>query len=379
MRALSSRRKEVYDYSFHHKELADEIYIDVNRPRSETWIDYIADTGDGWNSTYAVAFYASQPVLELHRKGSGANFRTERGEVFIFGGDEVYPAASRENYRKRLIIPFETAFDGEGVAEHPHVFAIPGNHDWYDSLNSFTRLFCSDLMKRRFAGWRTQQNRSYFALKLPGRWWLLGSDGQLHSDIDAPQIEYFRYIAEKHMKEGDRVILCIAEPVWVQVHKYKKFEAPYDESDLLFLQNEILSRKNIEVKVFLAGDLHHYRRHEEKNPKDPEAPTQKITSGGGGAFLRPTHGEDVSLIEEVSELPDVKPRKFALRKSFPEISESRRLCWRNLAFPLINPWFGIVTGFLYMMTAWIVGATIGEKASKKYLARFGLHHFCVRS
>ena len=24
--------------------------------RSEIWVDYVADTGDGWNSTYAIAY-----------------------------------------------------------------------------------------------------------------------------------------------------------------------------------------------------------------------------------------------------------------------------------------------------------------------------------
>src|SRR5437870_2456244 len=28
---------------------------DQNRPRTEIWIDYVADTGDGWNPTYAIA------------------------------------------------------------------------------------------------------------------------------------------------------------------------------------------------------------------------------------------------------------------------------------------------------------------------------------
>ena len=31
--------------------------------RAELWLDYVADTGDGWNSTYAVAHSLAQPVL----------------------------------------------------------------------------------------------------------------------------------------------------------------------------------------------------------------------------------------------------------------------------------------------------------------------------
>ena len=356
--ALSSQRREVYDYTFHYQETEVSCEIDHTRPRKEIWIDYVADTGDGWNSTYAVAYYASQP--ELHLMTDRGTYDTCRGNVLVFGGDEVYPTPSRGNYKRKLIVPYQTAFGDDTPVDRPHVFAIPGNHDWYDSLQAFTRLFCSDLGNRRFAGWRTRQKRSYFALKLPGRWWLLGSDGQLRSDLDTPQIEYFRTITEKYMEQGDRVILCIAEPVWIQAHKYKKYGAVYDESDLLFLQHEILSKKNVEIKVFLAGDLHHYRRHEEVDAEEPGAPVQKITAGGGGAFLHPTHGEDVSLLTEDVEIPGRKKRKFALKKNFPEINVSRLLCYRNIFFFWINPWFGILTGFLYALTAWNIGASIED-------------------
>ena len=97
----------------------------------------------------------------------------------------------------------------------------PGNHDWYDGLSAFTRLFCSDIGGRRFAGWWTRQRRSYFVLKLPHGWWLVGSDGQLQSDLDVPQIEYFREIAARHMEPGDKAILCLSMPAWVYAQKYR--------------------------------------------------------------------------------------------------------------------------------------------------------------
>ena len=45
-----------YDYRFHYKADAQgEPAIDRDRPRDEIWIDYVADLGDCWDSTYAVA------------------------------------------------------------------------------------------------------------------------------------------------------------------------------------------------------------------------------------------------------------------------------------------------------------------------------------
>ena len=93
----------------------------------------------------------------------------------------------------------------------PHLFAIPGNHDWYDGLTSFTRLFT----QRSWIGaWRTRQRRSYFALRLSDRWWLWATDIQFDTYIDGPQLEYFRK-ASADLKDGHRVILATAKPSWV--------------------------------------------------------------------------------------------------------------------------------------------------------------------
>lgn len=376
IQALSSSKKEFFDYSWYYEDENDITSINRSKSRDEMWIDYISDTGDGWNPTYAVAYYASNPELELESNGS--IITTKRGEILIFGGDEVYPTPSKKNYAERLVAPYEAAFGDDKPQTRPHVFAIPGNHDWYDGLAAFSRLFTSDI-DRTFAGWHTRQRRSYFALKLPHNWWLFGSDGQLQSDIDTPQIEYFRNIADKHMKEGDKVILCISQPNWIYAHKYKKFGELYDESDLLYLQNEILSKKNIEVKVYLSGDYHHYRRHEEMKPADKFAKVQKITAGGGGAFLHSTHDIDVSVITE-DYGKDKKPkRKFRLMQSYPEIETSKRLTFRDLFFLFLNPGFGILTAVLYLFTIWLVGAAINFKVPEGLLDEFRLTGIAFRN
>jgi hypothetical protein len=344
--ALASGRPEIYDYTSHYKDDGHDVCeMDESRPRDEIWIDYVADLGEGWNSTYAVASYLCQDSHEFEYTdaGSGEKLRaqTRRGDVLVFGGDEVYPAAERLEYDRRLVKPYEKAFPLRQRAAHPHAFAIPGNHDWYDSLISFSRLFCS---KRWFSGWRTRQSRSYFALKLPHGWWLLGTDIQLDSDIDAPQVEYFKSISAQ-MKETDRIILCNAEPHWVYAKMYEHLDASYSESNLSFLE-QMLGKK---IAVFIAGDLHHYRRHEALD----ESSTQKITTGGGGAFLHPTHpgrfGTDVSTLEEKSS-----GRIFQKKAVWPPEDVSRRLCWRNLIFPYLKgngSWrFGFLTAGLYFLT-----------------------------
>jgi hypothetical protein len=106
------------------------------------------------------------------------------------------------------------------------------------------------------------------------------------------------------------------------------------------------------VSVFIAGDLHHYRRHAAADG------TQKITAGGSGAFLHPTHGHDVATLQEEDKHRQRK-RTFHLRQSFPDPATSRRLCWRNLLFPYYNPTFGLLTSILYVLTVWAVLPDLG--------------------
>lgn len=315
----TSEAEDVFDYT------SDE----TGATRNEIWIDYVADTGDGWNSTYAVAYWITRALLSA-RDERGVQVTTRSGRLLVFGGDQVYPSANRRDYQDRLVRPFETARNYSHPPE-PDAFAVPGNHDWYDSLVSFTRLFCS---QRWFQGWRTRQHRSYFALKLPGHWWLIGTDFQLGSDIDALQVAYFKRVAAS-MSRGDRIILCCAEPHWVFFEAYHEMDPEVNENNLRYLER-VFERAGARVWVHLAGDLHHYRRHAHDDG------TQKITAGGGGAFLHPTHGTRVATL----------PGDFTLRSAFPAESVSRRLAWRNLAFPFINPKFGWVTASVYAIAGW---------------------------
>ncbi|WP_437970434.1 calcineurin [Sorangium sp. So ce260] len=299
-------------------------------PRDEIWIDYVADTGDGFNPTYAIASLLARPTLSLGGR------ETRRGEVLIMGGDQVYPSATRQAYWTRLVEPYAAALPKADVKEAPHLFAIPGNHDWYDGLMSFMRLFGQ---KRTLGAWKTLQSRSYFALRLPHGFWLLGVDIHLESDIDQPQIEYFCKLARHDMRDGDRVVLCTAEPDWVKGAIYN----PDLQSNLAFFEKQLTeARPGVEVVARIAGDLHHYRRHESADGR------QNIIAGGGGAFLHPTHGEPVAVVRSGA---GADQRPYTLKASFPSESESRRLTWRNLLFARHNLGFWPAAAFVYMLSS----------------------------
>jgi hypothetical protein len=295
------------------------------------WLDYVADTGDGWNSTYAIAAALAQPTLEVSH--AGAREVTHTGRVLVFGGDEVYPYPTRNEYEVRTETPYRHAFAGRGK---PDVFAIPGNHDWYDSLVAFSRTFCRP--ERGFAGSRTLQSRSYFSLKLPGNWWLAAIDLQLGADLDEPQVQYFQRVAQR-MDDAARLIMCVPEPRWILEDAYPRHSNYEEEASTRFLEEQVFKRK---ARVYITGDLHFYKRHENAEG------IQKITSGGGGAFLHPTHAPATRKLRN----------GYEQRAVYPDEKISRRLSWRNFLFPFINPKSGWLYAFLYVMSAWLASASL---------------------
>jgi hypothetical protein len=87
---------------------------------------------------------------------------------------------------------------------------------------------------------------------------------------------------------------------------------------------------------------------------------QKITAGGGGAFLHPTHEEDVSLLVEEPVTPDARPRSYAVKATYPDMKRSARIAYGNLFFLFKNPRFGIVPAVLYLLTTWLVGSATND-------------------
>ncbi len=403
------------------------------------WFDYAADVGDGFNSTYYVASLLAQPAVyplthdpaqgqakraaasaDPNAKGAASNEGTKltlpRGRFLVLGGDEVYPSASRENYEQRFCRVYEAAAYAErppSVEKSTHLYALPGNHDWYDGLASFMQVFGDE---RAIGQFRTRQRSSYFAIKLPHGFWIFAIDIGLWGELDRRQVEYFQDLAEHELKDGERIILCIAEPDWVKARpnienlrdglfyferrlaealerSAQKDARPRPPASALDAESQGAGigqraadppRRDVRVVLRLAGDLHHYRRHESIEPRHPtdcnvqdpnfvqrdHRVVQNITAGGGGAFLHPTHEVDLDrrsklagTLEKaadgtVTQFPPgfYKPSDsakadqpidetrqdclvFQCKAAFPNVEESRRLTQRNLIFGAYNSLF----------------------------------------
>lgn len=333
--------------------------------RSDIWIDYISDLGDGFDATYTMAHLMAQQQLELNGE------RLSRGNILIMGGDQVYPTPELEEYNNRLKGPYNAAYPWvENDSNRPSLFALPGNHDWYDGLTNFLRLFCQG---RSLGNWHSKQRRSYFALKLPHNTWLLGIDVQLNADIDYPQLCYFKEIARDQFKAQDKIILCTAEPSWVYQSMDKKnnsherinffinrilFDKRTDKYDRAPADSYYEKNKTIQILSILTGDFHHYSRYEQVNPDGQTC--QLITAGGGGAFMHPTH----TLKQHITPSGNSSAE---LKGVFPPANSSRKLSFKNLMFPFYSMSMVLFFGIFHLLTAWLL--QIGSRINGNFLEK----------
>jgi hypothetical protein len=326
----------------------DAIYPD-ERHASGVRIDFVADVGDSWEATHSVATLLAKPELHLR----GHNKPLQPADAVVLGGDLVYPTPSRDAYRRKMRSPFEGALPECANGKPPCLFAIPGNHDWYDGLTSFVREFCQG---STLGGWRMLQRRSYFAAKLTPGWWLWGIDIALDTRIDPPQQAYFLNVltntsgAEK-FTPGDNIILCTAKPVWTESSQ-RPSEA---YRNLNYFVSSIVAKHHGHVRVILAGDLHHYSRYEN------DGRDQLITAGGGGAYLTGTQHLPHRVAEVAADLTsrdqEAAPGAAAFRAAeypYPSRPDSRRMALGALLLalrPANWPFVFFVMGALYVIFA----------------------------
>jgi hypothetical protein len=276
---------------------------------------------------------------------AGGDVTLPRASLLVLGGDLAYPAAAPAEYLNRFLGPYRSALPAlrAGTAP-PRMVCIAGNHDWYDGLTTWLRLFCDS---QPVGAWETAQSRSYFVVKLPHRWWIMGIDLALDLFIDTPQLDYFRTVLATQIRPGDRVILVMHEPSWLfgglPSENARYTELP--ESNLRRFEREILQPSGVDVPLVIAGDIHHYNRYERQSGSQT-----RIVCGGGGTFLHPTQHIPAEILWPQ---PDGLGR-YDLRARYPDARTSRRLCWRTWLVPLLNPSFIAFVGLLYLLFAFAV-------------------------
>jgi hypothetical protein len=313
------------------------------------WFDYVADLGDGFDATYAIAYLLAQPNLNVD------GHETRRGSALVMGGDQVYPTAEGDEYRIRMRKPYAFAFPGHETPEPTPLLLLPGNHDWYDGLVAFLAMFCRQ-RPLTIGGWRTCQRRSYFAAKLTNTCWIWAIDIALVRDMDQPQEDYFVVIA-KDMPEHANIILCSAEPGWYEAEAHGDAFRTIDYA--VGIAND--AHKDLRIPLVLSGDSHHYARYSGDD-------LQYITSGGGGAFLHGTlnlrdeiHADLLkkNTLLSLKTTADEMHAPCGLEACYPTKDESAALLYGNLQFFRLNPQFSFFLGGIYALISLLVTSLRG--------------------
>lgn len=297
----------------------------------DLWIDFVADTGDDAAVSRAVARLVFTRYQLPDLANDGQELVAPRGDILFFGGDTAYPVATAEEITNRVLVPFNQVLSQRRDATRRVLLGIPGNHDWYDGLDGFQRVFRrretrdlrghaptsrqSTTLITRYAqyarefvrggqidkpqvlellGYEPVQNASHFVLPLAPGLSLLAVDRQLRR-VDPRQQEYFGEYLNTHLATTPWVVL--PDPLYAFGEKNPNGMGMLEALGL---------RLHRRAQFFLAGDTHHYRR-------DQIGGSLHVTAGGGGAFLHPAAMVD----GELTPLAE-----------WPTRSQSRALLWQ---------------------------------------------------
>ncbi len=240
---------------------------------------------------------ASQHVLrdQIIRAGADPDVR-----FMVIASDVIYPTGSMKNYEANFWLPFK-GFDKP-------VYAIPGNHDWYDALEGFVAtFFVADAahlaMRARVEAdrrltsttdgriaWLVQeaarlrgeygvpagfQRAPYFQIQTE-RFALLAVDTGVLRRVDPDQLAWLRAALEQSRGKFKMVIL--GHPLYAG----GGYQAGADEAFAAL--HRLLTEH--QVDVVMAGDTHDLEHYVERyRAGGEERVMHHLVNGGGGAYL----------------------------------------------------------------------------------------------
>ncbi|WP_187478375.1 metallophosphoesterase family protein [Amniculibacterium sp. G2-70] len=336
------------------KDNFNEIFDKRSHP-DEYWLDFIADTGDGFDTTTSVFYHLTRSHFS---KNLGVNLKP--GDALVIGGDLVYPDGSDKNYGDRFKGPIRFIFPSKSRESAPYLLAVPGNHDWYDGLTAFYRMMAQQNI---IGNYKTIQNRSYFAYHLGFNHHLFGLDNQLKGDLDLPQMEYFKKYIENLCKIGSthHIILLVAEPYWYafEAKDFKKRRQRMDSIDYFVkvmrtvINNNKAYDTEVEFDIVITGDIHHYSHYELRSPNHKTDVKHYIASGGGGAFGHVTGflKEEIILPKLGNSTTEYIP--YDLKKRYPSKEVSDKFIGYNLLFFIKNYKFTSLILFFSLIAIYI--------------------------
>jgi hypothetical protein len=242
----------------------------------------------------------------------------------VICSDVIYPAGGTLEYAYKLCWPYR---------HYPRpIYALPGNHDWYDSLRGFMAYFCGqtsapprprrslfslpglvdrlwleeserdDPVKRELI--KTLRQEPAQQAQLPGPYYristgpldLIAIDTGIEGTIDAAQADWLRQVSRSPKPK----VLLTGKPIYVNG---RHRPCPIDDGRQGTV-DDIVREPAHRYVAAVGGDIHNYQRY----PVQVGSRTiQYLVSGGGGAFMHPTH--QIPNIDQTN-LPGVSEGTF---------------------------------------------------------------------
>ena len=220
----------------------------------------------------------------------------------VISSDVVYPSGEMKHYEANFWLPFK------GVRKP--VYAIPGNHDWFDALEGFAATFLEpdaartvmqarveadggldgrvDRRIRRFLGEAKRLREEYgvptgfqegpFFQFQTDRFALFALDTGVRKRLDPTQESWFRSALES--ARGKFKMAILGHPLFA-VGQYRA-----ENNDEFRAIHDLL--REHQVRVVMAGDTHDFEYYAEVRDGRGRHSTNAIhhfVNGGGGAFL----------------------------------------------------------------------------------------------
>jgi uncharacterized membrane protein HdeD (DUF308 family) len=216
----------------------------------------------------------------------------------VISSDVVYPTGAMKDYEAKFWLPFK------GVTKP--VYAIPGNHDWYDALEGFAATFLQpdaarasiraraeadlrvtsttagrieDLIHeadrlRQAYGVPTGFQRAPFFEFQTDRFALLAIDTGVLRTIDAEQAAWLNGALDR--AAGKFTMAIVGHPFYAGGHDVTEGDAQFASL------RDLLLRRG--VTIAMAGDTHDFEYYANAGP--PGTPiVHYFVNGGGGAYL----------------------------------------------------------------------------------------------
>jgi uncharacterized membrane protein HdeD (DUF308 family) len=226
----------------------------------------------------------------------------QRAEVrfLVVASDVIYPAGAMKDYEGKFYLPFK------GFTKP--IYAIPGNHDWYDALEGFTANFLEPeaaraaLRARRatdhglttttesridqmieeaarlreaYGVWTGGQRAPYFEVDA-GRFVLITVDTGILRRVDVEQWQWLRTTLER--AKGKFKMVILGHPFFAAGRYQGEDDEPFATLHRLLSEHA--------VEVVMAGDTHDFEFYKDvEQVRSQNRPMYHFVNGGGGAYL----------------------------------------------------------------------------------------------